>query len=51
MLKRLSQREQIGILLDQYSAAIREAFMLVIPDIRSKITLWIGPGSRRRSAR
>jgi hypothetical protein len=39
MLKRLSPREQIGILLDQYSAAIRDTFLLAVSDIRSKITL------------
>lgn len=39
MLKRLSQREQIANLLDQYSLAIQQAFLNAIADIRSKITL------------
>lgn len=39
MLKRLSEREIIAQLLDQYEAAIRDAFLSAIADIRSKITL------------
>jgi hypothetical protein len=39
MLKRLSEKEQISILLDTYSVAIRQAFLDAIADIRSRITL------------
>lgn len=39
MLRRLSQREQIAILLDQFSLAIRTAFIEAVAEIRSRITL------------
>ncbi|MEO6532848.1 MAG: hypothetical protein ABIO06_04650, partial [Pseudolysinimonas sp.] len=39
MLKRLSPAEQIGVLLDQYSLAVRDAFLVAIADVRSRITL------------
>ncbi|HEU5019683.1 MAG TPA: head morphogenesis protein [Pseudolabrys sp.] len=39
MLRRLTEREQISILLDQYSLTIRQAFLDAIADIRSRITL------------
>jgi hypothetical protein len=39
MLKRLTPAEQIGILLDQYSAAIRTAFLKAIADIKSTVVL------------
>ena len=39
MLKRLTEREQIANLLDQYAIAIRQAFMDAIADITSRLTL------------
>jgi hypothetical protein len=39
MLKRLSAREQIAILLDDYSLAIRNAFLEVVAEIVSRVTL------------
>jgi hypothetical protein len=39
MLKKLSQREQIANLLDQYSLAIRQAFLNAIAQITSTLTL------------
>lgn len=39
MPTRLSQREQIANLLDEYSLAMQRAFLDAIAEIRSKITL------------
>jgi len=39
VLKKLSPAEQIGILLDQYSASVRDAFLKAIADIKSAIVL------------
>ena len=39
MLKRLTPRDQIGMLLDQFTLAIRDAFMAAIADIQSRLTL------------
>lgn len=39
MLKRLTEREQIANLLDQYAASIRQAFLEAIADITSRLTL------------
>lgn len=39
MLKRLSQRERLALLIETWEPVIRQAFMLAIADIRSQITL------------
>lgn len=39
MLKRLTERERITALLDQYAASIRQAFLEAIADITSRLTL------------
>lgn len=39
MLKRLSAREQIAILIDQHAATIQKAFMEAVSEIVSRITL------------
>jgi hypothetical protein len=39
MLKRLTEREQIETLLDQYTAALRQAFLAAIEDITSRLVL------------
>ncbi len=41
MLKRLSQRERIALLIETWEPAIRRAFLDAVADIRSKITLKI----------
>lgn len=39
MLRRLTERERITALLDQYAASIRQAFLEAIADITSRLTL------------
>lgn len=39
MLRRLSEKEQIGILLDTYTLSIRQAFLEAVADIRDRVTL------------
>ena len=41
MLRKLTEREQISILLDTYSLAIRQAFLEAVADIRSRVTLQV----------
>ena len=39
MLKRLTEREQIANLLDQYAVSIRQAFLEAVADIANRLTL------------
>src|SRR5436190_1477928 len=39
MLKRLSSAEQVGNLLDQYAAVVKQAFLQAVAETTSKVTL------------